>query len=127
MTEFKDDTGLLGRANSNAHAEADSLDDASRALVSLIDGGSMTDAVEFAQGAIDMMCAIAAVLIGRGIPEPDAFQKEAAEYEALWTGRQNHSRAVAAKLFRQRLKTIEQTKKRKVYEQMVIPDSCGGH
>jgi hypothetical protein len=80
------------------------------------------DALNFALGAIDMMCVIASVLIGRGMLEPAAFQAEAAQYEALWNEKQNRSRGRAAKLFGERLRTIERTK-RMATERLVVPET----
>jgi hypothetical protein len=76
----------------------------------LIPANNPTDAINFALGALDMVCMIAATVIGRGMFEPSAFQNDARRHESHWTSSGNHSRAAAAKLFGQRLKEIERTK-----------------
>jgi hypothetical protein len=121
MTEFNDDPGLLGRAKSGAE-QATELDETSRALVSLIDGGSTADAVEFAQGAIDAVCTICAALIGRGLVEPTAFQDDVRRYADAWRNKDRPNRALASDIVLARLQTIERTKRRATAH-LLRPDS----
>jgi hypothetical protein len=68
------------------------------------------DAINFALGVMDMMCVLAATLIGRGMLEPNAFHADLNKRAELDCRMGNPSRAAAAELFGQRLKNIERAK-----------------
>jgi hypothetical protein len=80
------------------------------------------DAINFALGAIDMVCVVAANLVGLGMFGPNAFQDDVEKYVALWQRKENPSRGAAARIFLDRLKNIEATKLR-VNAHLVLPDA----
>jgi hypothetical protein len=71
---------------------------------------TVAEAVHFANGVLDMVSVIAATLIGRGILEATAFQRDVEKYAELWREKGLPARALAAELLGERLEAIEKAK-----------------
>jgi hypothetical protein len=83
---------------------------------------SAADAIEFAQGALDAVCAICASIIGRGLAEPSAFQDNVKRYAEHWHNKARPNRALAADIVHARLQTIEAAKL-KANAHLVVPEN----
>jgi hypothetical protein len=95
-------------------------DDSPKSVV--LPDGSAADAIEFAQGALDAVCAICASMIGRGLVEPNAFQYDVTRYAKHWHGKGRPNRALASDIVHARLQTIEAAKL-KANAHLVVPEN----
>jgi hypothetical protein len=118
MTDELLDLGILGSA---AKERVEPMADENETTLILAEA-SAADAIEFAQGALDAVCAICAALIGRGLVEPTAFQADMERYSKHWRKEGRPTRASATEIVRARLQTIERGKL-KTNAHLVLPDS----
>jgi hypothetical protein len=120
MTDEIPDPGVLGRPAADRVDDHD-FEPTTLALAALLDNGTTADAVQFGLGALDVACAIAAAIIGRGIVEPSAFQVDVTRFAKHWRSKGHGNRALASELMGERLKTIEQAKL-KAKAHLVLPE-----
>jgi hypothetical protein len=106
MTESQNDPGLLGRATSEAD-DVDWPEGLIAALADLFTNGTPSDCIEFTFGAIEIMRAMAGVLIGSGQFPPTWLQPEIAQRATVWEAKGFPQRALALRSFLDSLKTIE--------------------
>jgi hypothetical protein len=118
MTDEILDAGVLGSADERRVEP----EDTTTALANLLDYGTPADAVQFALGALDMVCVVCADLIGKGLVDPNAFQTEVGKRAALWRSMGNRSRAAAAEVLEEHLRAIERVKL-KAKAHLVLPET----